>query len=265
MLPVHHPLLVAAALFCAAGCAGHDRAIRVDAVGLAVVSPGMSLADVHRRALSDAARNALLQADARVTGAATVGGMELDDVTLCVQSTARIERMDVRASGVVPASDPRVYRVAVRALLRPGDAVAGRLHPAGPLTVHLDVQSYLADAHLAGLVSELEDGLAACGLTVSDEGDADVWADVSLRPWPESGRGAYRAEWQCSLPSDEPGAPPAAVGEHLVAGRSAAQPGPPELAVLIAQSVIRAWLNPPDHGTPSVPAPPGADAAAAAS
>lgn len=126
------PAIVLMAVLC--GCAGAGPegagAVTVEAVGFSALDEGKPLSQAHREALLDARRNALLQAHVTLVAETRVRNMRLEEMTVQSRASGRLIRMEVLEAGAVDGAAPPLYRVRVRAVIRPLEpATAGQAEP----------------------------------------------------------------------------------------------------------------------------------------
>ncbi len=121
--------LTVLALFCCgqvnAATAGEVReAVEVTAVGVADAAPGVATSELHRRALSDARRNAVEQAHVEVESVAGVNDLRMASSRVRARTAGYVESMDILEAGRVVGADSSLYKVRVRARVRPMDTMA---------------------------------------------------------------------------------------------------------------------------------------------
>jgi hypothetical protein len=99
--------------------AAQGQPVKVEALGFAVLRSGSDLQTAHREALSDARANAVAQAHVFVESEVRLENMRLKGSTSRSHSRGYVQQMRVLESGIVPGTDPPLYRVRVEATVLP--------------------------------------------------------------------------------------------------------------------------------------------------
>ncbi|MCD6415725.1 MAG: hypothetical protein J7M08_03380 [Planctomycetes bacterium] len=233
--------------------------VTVMAVGFAPYDPGREVAEMHREALRDARKNALLQAYVLVRASARVENMTFKETRVRAHTAGYLEQMHVLEEGVVRGAGPPVYRVSVEATVLPlakgrgivADLALNRAIPWAPV-VALHLQGHMPDDYAKEAKTALSDALARMGVAVSD-GDRpspalDVWIHVTLHQ--EDGDSFTQVSWEMGVgavsgPPGRRNAPLWFRGQWRYSG----QGSPPwdwwqGLAVGVAQDVMQLWALP---------------------
>jgi hypothetical protein len=257
-------VLLAAALaarVCAgAGGEAEERpahpAVTVEVIGLATVEPDTPPEETHRAALLDAQRNALLQAHAALHAETAVEGMRLEQARIRSHAVGYIEQMQVQEAGLVPGSDPPLYRVRARALVWPLRSLAEGVFPPGAgvglsePAVALVVRAIPSAGGEEGVRAALGDALKRCGIAVTGEGGqrAALSLEVTVRTGADAGEAWTRVSWDLGFGIPDSAGGTAAVpatGHWLLTGKLATGSVWWErVAVTIAQDALRLWSLP---------------------
>jgi len=99
-----------------------QQPVVVEALGFCALDAGKTTAEAHREALLDARRNAVIQAHVFLRVETRVENMQLRERILYSRATGYVEEIHVWEAGVMPDTDPPVYRVRVRAVVRRTEA-----------------------------------------------------------------------------------------------------------------------------------------------
>ncbi len=149
---------------------GPTDAVTVEVVGVALLDAGKPEQDVHREAMLDASRNALLQCHVLVEVEKRVVGQRLADDRFRSTVTGHLESLEVLESGPVAGADPPLYRVRARAVVRP----VPDLLTSGAVSLNRD-QPWLPRVLLLvkgdegqRVESALAGALRRCGVVVAD-------------------------------------------------------------------------------------------------
>jgi len=237
------------------------RPVAVEALGFALMGPGVTQGQAHAAALTDARRNALVQAHATLEAETVVARMRVAAELVRVSSAGYVQEMHVLEAGVMQDTDPPVYRVRVRALVHPldetragaGATLEAQLTPVVALEVSAPDGPDLYDA--------LAEELTRCGMRVvrSAEGEPAIVARVAVLETVDLGGPGF-AWWQAGLKDDGesalkvrwlllvgPAAADAAApasGQSLLPTDAAVLPRAlPHLSVTMAQSALRLWVS----------------------
>ncbi len=187
-------LLLAAALcahcaraLCAEEAPAEATGVAVTAVGFAELTDGKAPGDVHREALTDALRNAVIQARVDVRTVTVVANSHLKESVVRTAAAGRVSGVEVLSAGPVEGADPPVYRIRIRATVTPVDGGAPGAEP----IVALNVTGGPDPDLLSDMAGRLEDLLLVHGVRVAGADEAaalDVCVTVSVL-------GAGSAEW----------------------------------------------------------------------
>jgi len=241
----------------AAGETARSDYVEVNVVGVAAFPPDVAAGEARRAALADARRNALLRAHLLVEREAEVENMQLHRERIREHSAAWIQKLHVHDAGPTTADGRRLYRVRVRATLRPlatfsgPDALAlNRPDPWEPvvtLTVRAD-----GDPQLAARVRDvLDEALHGCGVRVAEGDKREPGLELRLtvsEETTEAGR-TVTARWEVGFgieaAESSPGHPVLLRGTWRASGRD--EPGQAwwqSLGATMAQDVYRLWALP---------------------
>ncbi len=267
---------VAAVLFflSAAWCVAEDaekkvpttpRPVVVEVFGYAAPAPNQPVSSIHREALEDALKNAVLQAHASLDVQVRVDGMRLNERQLRSRSTGSVEHSRVIDAGFMPNTDPPVYRVRMEVGVRP-------LPPspaATPLSVPMDrqnpmvalsVQSKHGTLHEKSFRKALAASLQECGIRVVEAEKEPTALVANVRLTGPTNLVVSELRWELRREtlsgSAEPYKTDVLRGEWLIPGT---QPFSSleldKLGVMMAQDALRLWISPqPLSGHPADPA-----------
>ncbi|MDP6438522.1 MAG: hypothetical protein QGH74_02710 [Candidatus Brocadiia bacterium] len=231
------------------------QTVAVEAIGLATMKGGETVEQAHREALLDARRNALVQAHIVLDAQTRLRNMRIEERLVRSQATGYVEQMHVREAGIVPDSDPPVYRVKVMAMVRPLEGFS--LHPAhsGPdqwqPVVELALTSDLPPEAERDFSASLEKALRRCGIVVVPAGPlrAGLVLEVRLLRAVGARDQTDRVDWEMGY-GEAPGAK-AAKTPGPVSGRwhtseaiVASSESWERLAALWGQDAVRLWARP---------------------
>jgi hypothetical protein len=91
------------------------------AYGYAPHAANKKIADSHREALTDALKNAVLQAHVQIDTCATVNNMQIQQQTTHSKSMGYVKSSRV-LDAVLLSGDPQIYRIRIQALVLPFSA-----------------------------------------------------------------------------------------------------------------------------------------------
>lgn len=143
----------------------------VEAEGYASSNEGLAHSKLHRSALRDARRNAVVQAHVFLETDIYIKGRQLKDCTQHFQSVGYVESMQLLEAGLVPGASPPVYRVRIQARVYPLHSLKRGTHfsqvgvRSVPAVV-LRVSSNLSEKDYLTIRSSLEKNLRRCGLDI---------------------------------------------------------------------------------------------------
>lgn len=241
------------------------RPVVVEAFGYAAPDPNQPVSSVHREALEDALKNAVLQAHARLDVQVRVDGMRLKERRIRSRSTGYVEHSRVIDAGFMPNTDPAVYRVRMEVGVRPLPSSPA----ATPLSVPTDrqspmvaltVQSKNGSLHVESFQKALTASLQECGIrvVVAEKEPTALVANVRLTGPTHLVVSELRWELRRETLSGsaEPYKADVLRGEWLIPGT---QPFSSleldKLGVMMAQDALRLWISPqPLLGYPTDPA-----------
>jgi hypothetical protein len=232
--------------------AAADDAVVVQADGFSTMGPGVTVEEAHAAALADARRNALSQAMVDLEAELAVVDRRVAESVVRVHALGRIRETSVSSAGVLPDSDPPVYRVRIRALISSRGRAPGfgGLPEAGWMPrVALAVTTEEDEDAGSARLNALKQGLTACGVQIVPMASAlpHLAVEVTVAGQDVDGAGWTQITWQVADPADpslEAGVAPVS-GAWQIAGQAA--PGSSEwrcLAVRLAQDSLKAWLTP---------------------
>lgn len=217
-------------------------AVTVEAEGLAPMPAGRPLADVRGEALRDARRNAVLQARAHVETQARVAGMRLQEGLVRVRASGYVERMEVVSEGAVKGADPPVYRVRVRATVRPTGVSQVHSEPYRPV-VALTLSGSPSGLDVKAVRQALAGSLSRCGVALQESGAGPALVlKMTLTPGGRADGGSTVADWELSA---GPGVPAGLYLGHWEVEPEGAGPAAWErVGTIIAQDAVRLWATP---------------------
>jgi hypothetical protein len=242
-------------------CQLNIKPVVIEAEGFASSKEGLTRSTLHRFALRDARRNALVQAHVILDTDTCIKGFQLEDDTQHFQSAGYVEWMQVLEAGFVPRASPAVYRVRVKACVYPmhrleGETAFGRVGVQSVPSVVIRFSSNLSEDRYPAIQSSLEESLRRCGLNIIPSGEAEFAAvlevNISGQPpedpqsivlWWEVGDKRHGSEREL----DEPAA--FACGRiHCADYPSQGDKLWQKAGLEIAQDVFQTWITPrPTH------------------
>jgi len=235
----------------------HQEAVAVEVLGFAIMDEGKELDQAHGEAILDARRNALAQAHVLVQRETHLKDMRLHETLERTRSTGYVERMNVLEAGVIEDTDPPVYRVRARAVVRAVPAFTPAGQPDYGNTdqwrpvVALKLTSDLAPEAEEAFRSSLAAALGRCGVAVVEPKAPcpALVTEVQLTADAGDDHKATRAEWQTALDAADEADP--SLGGRPVKGLwQSAEGAEPlsasweRLGVLMAQDALRLWAAP---------------------
>ncbi len=235
-----------------------DREVAVEALGYATLEDGETLQEVHRKALKDASVNAVVQAKVSVDVNVKVDGMQLSEKGVRTRGTGFIDELVVQEAGLIPYTDPPVYRVRVRAMVKPlptfpptaeryFEVDRNAWQPVIALTVESDTSPERREGYIAAISRALrtsgievlhgpqqEPALSTTVVIGFGEQDDEKWMTVN---------------WEMSLgepvdPMDRWGNPSVRGNWLLEDGASPSGEWWQRLGVMMAQDSMRLWNAP---------------------
>lgn len=226
----------------------------VEAVGLAPMPLGSAIPDVRRDALLDARRNAVIQAHVIVQEQDRVQGMRLEESLVRSQALGYVEQMEVWEEGPVAGSEPPVYRVRVRARVRPLEtfsvqaALGQNRRDAWQPALALSIEGNAAAQDRDRARTTLLDALHRCGIVVQERSGPALALRVSVTADPKAGHFVV-ADWELSAGTDAsgPGGPAPAgvyVGHWQVDTEGDGADSWRRMGLMIAQDAVRLWNTP---------------------
>ena len=233
-----------------------QRPVVVEALGFCALDAGKTTAEAHREALLDARRNAVIQAHVFLRVETRVENMQLRERILYSRATGYVEEVHVWEAGVMPDTDPPLYRVRVRAVVRGTEAPeaaatlqAGGAEPWRPL-VELRVTSNLARQREDDLRRALSHAMNDCGIRIVQPHQERpcLVAQVAVAAGASPEDVPLRVDWEMRLgesgPEETPGGDPVR-GQWVVTDAGFRTSGRWErLGTRLAQEAIRLWATP---------------------
>lgn len=146
-------------------------AVAVEVLGFAAAGEGKTVQELHREALLDARRNALVQAHVALEAETHVQDMRLRGALVRSWATGYIQELRVLEAGLLPDAEPPVYRLRARVLVLPSagrwagllpGAMGDRWTPALVLTLDSD----LPPEGEAALRRALARAMRSCGIEI---------------------------------------------------------------------------------------------------
>lgn len=232
-------------------------AVAVEAIGYGTLEPGETLQEVHRKALNDARVNAVVQAKVSVDVNVKVEDMQLKEKGVRTRGMGYIDNMEVQEAGLIPYTDPPVYRVRVRALVKPmpsfpvtaiaGSSNSDKWRPVLALSVKSDLSEEQQKAYRMSVASALR----ACGIDVitSEKGTPALETVVRIKKGEEGGEEWLAVDWEMDFgepldPMDMWGNPGLRGNWLLSGGSSPSSEWWQRLGVMMAQDSVRLWAAP---------------------
>lgn len=163
----------------------HIKPVVVEAEGFASPNEGLARSIVHRFALRDARRNAVVQAHVIIDTDTCIKGFQLENDTQHFRSAGYVEWMQVLEAGLIPEVSPPVYRVRVKACVYPmhrleRETPFGRLGVRSVPSLVLRISSSLSENRYHTIRSLLEKSLRRCGLNIVPSGKAEFAAVLEV-------------------------------------------------------------------------------------
>jgi len=232
--------------------------VAVDAIGYATLETGETLQEVHRKALNDAQLNAIVQAKVSVDVSVKVEDLQLKEKGVRTRGRGYIDTMEVQEAGLMPYTDPAVYRVRIRALVAPlpsfpattlqaADTTRDAWKPIVALRIQSDLSAEVIQAYRASIAASLR----ACGVEVVASPDQAPALDtlVSIQKGEEGGEEWLTVDWEMSFgepvdPMDMWGNPSLRGNWLLSGGSSPSSEWWQRLGVMMAQDSVRLWSAP---------------------
>jgi hypothetical protein len=176
----------------------------VEVFGYETADAGEPVSLLHRRAVRDALKNAVLQTQVELDVQANVEGLRVKNRRVHSRSVGRVESSRVLTSGFMqPTNSPsRVYRVRMEVSVRPlsAEVSSGRWCPAVSLSVH----SSRGEEHGKACREALAASLRGCGIRVVDaEADPSAYpVDIDL--FQPSATALWEIRWEMEHSSGNP-------------------------------------------------------------
>jgi hypothetical protein len=112
------PLTLIAIFICLFSQGADRPPSSITAYGYAPHSADKEIADSHREALTDALKNAVLQAHVQIDTCATVSNMQIQQQTTHAKAMGYVKSSSV-LEAVLLSGDPQIYRIRIQALVLP--------------------------------------------------------------------------------------------------------------------------------------------------
>ena len=163
----------------------HIKPVVVEAEGFASSNEGLERSILHRFALRDARRNAVVQAHVILDTDTCIKGFQLENDTQHFRSAGYVEWMQVLEAGPVPRASPPVYRVRVKACVYPmhrleRETPFGRVGVGSVPSLVLSISSNLSENCYPAIRSSFEKSLRRCGLNIIPSGKAEFAAVLEV-------------------------------------------------------------------------------------
>lgn len=239
---------------CHDGDSSLNHPVVVEAYGYATMQDGKEMSALHREALDDALRNAVVQAHVSLDVQARVEDMRLRERMQRSRSLGYVENSRMIEAGMVPQSDPPVYRLFMEAIVRPIPIFKVTPVTADPDSccpgLVLNFRSDLSPDQAERCRESLTDYLKECGIRVVDplQEPVALVANVMLAGTGED-KSWEELHWSisCAASSD----PSEATVEHPVHGKwlvTQSDITDPlrwnRLGAVLAQDALRLWATP---------------------
>ncbi len=177
----------------ATGVATNRQPVVVEVVGYGIQDEGQSVAEVHREALEDALKNAVLQAHVSLDVQILISDLRTKERSVRSRSFGYVEQSRVIDTGFLPDANPPIYRVRMEAhvLPRPGLPVV----PVNRV-VALNVWSKLEPVHERRYKEALSESLQVCGFRVVDSKDESPRLIVNVTLAQSADSVAWELQWE---------------------------------------------------------------------
>ena len=180
----------------------HLKPVVVEAEGFAVPNEGLAHSVVHRNALRDARKNAVVQAHVIINTDTYIKGFKIENDIRHFRSAGYVEWMQILEAGLIPEASPPIYRVRVKACVYPMQRLE-RETPFGPSIVSsapsvvLKISSNLSENSYHTVQPLLEKNLGRCGLNIIPSGNAEfaVVLDVNIAGEPSEDPQSIVISW----------------------------------------------------------------------
>jgi len=234
-----------------------QEAVLVEASGFSALGGDRKVADVHREALQDALRNAVIQAHVALDVETQLEDMRLKEGGLRSRAMGYVEDMQVREAGLMPYTTPPIYRVRVKATVGPLRAFPpfvdseNREADRWRSVVALSLQSNLSPYREHGFRTALSRSMRWCGITIlePEKDQPALLTEVTISAESDKNDKWLRVDWQIGFGdsgvSEQASASPPVRGEWLITHDC----GPSsvwwqKMALRMTHDVIRMWGMP---------------------
>jgi hypothetical protein len=173
----------------------------VEVFGYETANADEPVSQLHRRAVQDALKNAVLQAQVELDVQTNVEGLRVKDRRVRSRSMGRVESSQVLMAGFLPStnSPSRVYRVRMEVSVQPlsAEVSSGRWCPAVSLSVHSSRGEEYGNACREMLISSLRE----CGIRVVDAAVDSSAYSVTVALLQSSSHAPWEIQWEMSRSS----------------------------------------------------------------
>jgi len=236
----------------------NPRPVVVEALGFAAVDEaGMTMAQAHREALLDAQRNAMMQAHVFLRTETVVKNMRVQETRLYSCARGYIEKIHVWEAGIMPDTNPPVYRVRIRAVI----GIRDQAEAEEPLYVAQDnqwqpllelrVSSNLPRERQESIRFTLAQAMRNCGIRIAQAHSKRprLVAEVTVSGGLASQDKPFKVKWQmgfgeAALAANSEADNPAKGQWLVVAPGFPTARGWEKLGITLAQEAIRLWAKP---------------------
>jgi hypothetical protein len=230
-------VLVAVGIFLSITWCGAEKIVLkvppvlVEVVGYGIPAEGKSLVDLHREALDDALKNAIIQAQVQLEVHAHVEGMRLKQQQIYSRSTGVVETSRVLEAGYVLKSDPPIYRIRMEVTVRASsEKIAPQVIP--PIALKIN---FAKDATTAKRCEKvLSTTLKACGIRVVNLKDASPGHVLSITlvqlTDPKAG---WELHWKMGTEEKR------MLGNKMISNAELSDFELKKLGIILAQSIVR--------------------------
>ena len=163
----------------------HFKPVVVEAEGFAVPNEGLAHPIMHRSALRDARRNAIVQAHVIINTNTYIKGGKVENDIRHFRSAGYVEWMQIMEAGLIPRASPPIYRVRVKACVYPmqrleRETLFGSLIVPSTPSVVLKVSSNLSENRYHTIRPLLATSLSRCGLNILPSGNSEFAVELEV-------------------------------------------------------------------------------------